>query len=49
MEAKHHLPHGATVSEDQGRPRLASSGRDKQLAVNLQTVFAFEDNLLGRD
>ncbi len=37
------------MSEDQGRSWLGSSRRDKQLAVNFQTVVAFENDLFWRD
>ena len=37
------------MSEDQRRTWLGSSRRDKQLAVNLQAVFALENDLLRRD
>ncbi len=49
MEAEHHLPHGSAMRKDQCRPGLGASRRNEQLAVNLQAIFAFEDDLLRRD
>src|SRR5215469_2891877 len=49
VKSEHHLPDGAAVAEDQCGTGLRTSGGHKELTVNLQAIFAGEDDRLGQD
>ena len=49
VKSEHHLPDGAAVAEDQCGTGFGASGGHKQLTVNLEAIFAGEDDLLGQD